>query len=266
MPHPPVAKLVVHRCGFPDALQPFLFSQAPRALSSKGFCLCRSLKIEPEVPKPQRYLYTHGAAAGSVQAAWPLLPAPYNRDQEIYFEFLPIRDYVDSGIWTIELLPEKVVTGRYDFWLPVAEATGGRSRFLYPDENVTLTVPSTANKVITVSAYDSALNGIAYFSGRGFTRRNQIKPDLCAPGVNIRSASPGGGYSVRSGTSMATPFVSGSSALLMQYGIIEGRDPYLYGEKIKAYLIRGAKQFPIFEEYPNQVLGYGALCLFDSMP
>ena len=193
-------------------------------------------------------------------------PSPYNRDQEIYFEFLPIRDYVDSGIWTIELLPEKVVTGRYDFWLPVAEATGGRSRFLYPDENVTLTVPSTANKVITVSAYDSALNGIAYFSGRGFTRRNQIKPDLCAPGVDIRSASPGGGYSVRSGTSMATPFVSGSSALLMQYGIIEGRDPYLYGEKIKAYLIRGAKQFPIFEEYPNQVLGYGALCLFESMP
>ena len=59
-------------------------------------------------------------------------PAPYNRDQEIYFEFLPIRDYVDSGIWTIELLPQKVVTGRYDFWLPVAQATGGRSRFYIP--------------------------------------------------------------------------------------------------------------------------------------
>ena len=193
-------------------------------------------------------------------------PAPYNRDQEIYLEFLPTRDYIDAGIWTIELLPRKLVSGQYDLWLPVAEVTGGLSRFLFPTENHTLTVPSTANKVITVGAYDSAIDGLAYFSGRGFTRTNQIKPDLCAPGVNIRSASPGGGYSVRSGTSMATPFVSGSSALLMQYGIIEGRDPYLYGEKIKAYLIRGARQLPILQSYPNPSLGYGVLCLEDSMP
>lgn len=193
-------------------------------------------------------------------------PAPYNRDQEMYIEWIPKGDYIDSGIWTVELEAERVVTGQYDMWLPVAEATGTKSRFLFADEDRTLTVPSTAEKVITVAAYNSELNALAPFSGRGYTRTNQRKPDLSAPGINILSASPGGGYSVRSGTSMATPFVTGASALLMEYGITRGNDPYLYGEKVKAYLLRGAKELPIFSSYPNRVLGYGTLCLRDSIP
>ena len=193
-------------------------------------------------------------------------PAPYNRDQEIYIEWIPVGDYIDSGIWTVELLGEKIVTGRYNMWLPVAETTGNLSRFLFPDESTTLTIPSTAKKVITVGAYDAEIDGVAFFSGRGFTRTNEIKPDLVAPGVNILSANTGGGYSMRSGTSMATPFVAGSVALLMEYGIIDGNDPYLYGEKVKAYLLRGANKLPVMEQYPNPILGYGTLCLKDSLP
>lgn len=193
-------------------------------------------------------------------------PAPYNRDQEIYIEWIPIGEYIDSGIWTLELIPIDIVSGRYNMWLPVTEATGAFSRFLLADEMITLTIPSTAEKVITVGAYDSEVDGIAYFSGRGYTRRNQVKPDLVAPGINIRSADVGGGYRLRSGTSMATPFVSGSVALLMEYGIINGNDPYLYGEKVKAYLLRGARELSVLQEYPNPIFGYGALCLKDSLP
>lgn len=193
-------------------------------------------------------------------------PAPYNRDQEIYIEFLPRQDYINSGVWKIKLVPKKIVVGRYDLWLPVSESAGSLTRFLLPSEDTTLTIPSTASNIITVGAYDSSIDSYAYFSGRGYTRNGVIKPDLVAPGVNIRSASPGGGFSIRSGTSMATPFVAGSAALLMEWGIIKQNDIFLYGEKVKAYLQRGAKPLPAFTKYPNPQVGYGVLCVRGSIP
>ena len=118
-----------------------------------------------------------------------------------------------------------------------------------------------------MGAYDSFTDAPAAFSGRGYTRAlNQIKPDLVAPGVDIISCAPGGGYASRTGTSMATPFVTGAVALLMQWGIVTGRDPYLYGEKVRAYLISGARQLPAMRDYPNPQLGWGALCVSESLP
>ncbi len=194
-------------------------------------------------------------------------PSPYSVYQEIFLELLPVRDFIDSGVWEIRLLPERIVNGEFDMWLPGGGILNRGTGFLYPTEHTTLTIPSTAEKVISVAAYNSRTNQAAEFSGRGYTRMtNQIKPDLAAPGVGIMSAVPGGGYGVKSGTSMAAPFVTGSAALLMQWGIVEGNDPYLYGEKVKAYLIKGARPLAAFSEYPNQQIGHGVLCLRDSIP
>ena len=63
-----------------------------------------------------------------------------------------------------------------------------------------------------------------------------MKPDIVAPGVSVTSVMVGGGYGQFTGTSFATPFVTGGAALLMEWGIIRGNDNYLYGEKVKAYL------------------------------
>lgn len=192
-------------------------------------------------------------------------PMPYSAQQEVYFEFIPRTDYIEGGIWKIELIPRNIVVGNYDLWLPSGGVLNPNTKFLRPNESTTLTIPSTAFRAITVGAYNAYTDSLAYFSGRGYPRgTTQIKPDLVAPGVDITSAAPGGGYNTLSGTSMATPFVTGSCALLMEWGIVNGNDPYLYGEKMKAYLIAGTRKLNIATTYPNPNIGFGALCLRES--
>lgn len=196
-------------------------------------------------------------------------PAPYTRAQEIYIDMIPAGNaaYLNSGIYGIRLLAGRVVEGEYHFWMPSSGALNRGTGFSFPTPDITLTIPSTAAKLISVGAYDAALNAFSEFSGRGFTRVvPMVKPELIAPGVNIVAPAPFGGYQTRTGTSFAAPFVTGSAALLMEYGIVDGNDPYLYGEKVKAYLIRGARALPGFDYYPNPLTGYGTLCVSDSIP
>ena len=194
-------------------------------------------------------------------------PSPYQIFQEIYVEMLPPagQQTIAEGLWTWQLIPVNIQNGRFDLWLPSSASINPQTRFLVADPETSLTIPSTAFRPITVAAFDSNANQLASFSGQGFTALSLTKPDLAAPGVNITSASVGGGYNARSGTSMATPFVTGSAALLMQYGIIQGNDPFLYGQKIKAWLIRGARPLPALRTYPNPQIGWGVLCLNDSI-
>lgn len=195
-------------------------------------------------------------------------PTPYQPFRQYFLSFspnntIPLR-FITSGTWTLHVSPTptgKIVDGRLQFWLPSKEATNSATGFLSPSSDMTFTIPSTASSVISVSGYDSNLDVFAPFSGQGFSNNMDTKPDLCAPAVNILSTAPGGGYTIRTGTSMAAPFVTGAAALLMQYGIVNGNDPFLYGEKVKAYLWKSARPLPAFSEYPNEKVGWGALCI-----
>lgn len=194
-------------------------------------------------------------------------PSPYRMAQEIYVDFLARETYLDSGIWRIRLQPRKILQGDVSMWLPGGGSIGPATRFYRPDPNTTLTIPATAFSVISVAAYNSNRQSYADFSGRGYTRLPlQIKPDLAAPGVGIRTVRAGGGYQEVTGTSFAIPFVSGAAALLAEWGIVRGNDPYLYGEKIKSYLIRGARQISGEKQWPNERLGWGILCVGESLP
>ena len=194
-------------------------------------------------------------------------PSPYSTAQEIYVDFLPKEVYINSGIWEIVLTPRKIISGNYAMWLPSENVLNPGTAFLFPTETGTLTIPSTASRTIGVGAYDALTFSYADFSGRGQRGTGRLsKPDIVAPGVNVTAPTTSGTYASFSGTSFATPFVTGGAALMMEWGIIKENDPYLYGEKVKAYMQRGARPLPGFTEYPNPQVGYGALCVRDSIP
>lgn len=201
-------------------------------------------------------------------------PKPYSVLEEIYLEMIPAEtgDYLAAGIWEIQMEPVSAVNREYLMYLPSAVNRNRGTGFLEPSPWGTFTIPSTAGKVITVGAYDPVSEAYADFSGRGFQEETEKfffgsgKPNVTAPGVNIPAPDVYGGYVSVSGTSFSVPLVSGSAALLMEWGIIRGNDPYLYGEKMKAYLQKGAQRLRGENTYPNPRVGYGAACAAASLP
>lgn len=194
-------------------------------------------------------------------------PSPFRIRQEIYIDMIPQTVYIQSGLWKLRLIPRSIRNGRYDMWLPAQGALNFGTGFTSPDSASTFTIPSAAAKAVTVGAYDAGTGSAAPFSGRGYIVEIggslMVKPELAAPGVNVLVPSVSGMARV-SGTSYATPFVTGSAALLMEWGIVRGNDAFLYGEKLKAYLIKGAEPLA-GAAVPDTQTGWGRLCLKNSL-
>lgn len=195
-------------------------------------------------------------------------PSPFRIRQEIYIDMIPQTVYIQSGLWKLRLIPHSIRNGRYDMWLPAQGALNFGTGFTSPDSASTFTIPSAAAKAVTVGAYDAGTGSAAPFSGQGYIVEIggslMVKPELAAPGVNVLVPSVSGMARV-SGTSYATPFVTGSAALLMEWGIVRGNDAFLYGEKLKAYLIKGAEPLA-GAAVPDTQTGWGRLCLKNSLP
>lgn len=180
-------------------------------------------------------------------------PTPFYTERRMYINISG--SFVTEGIWQIRLFGRNIFDGGFDIWLPVRS----NAFFLLPQADTTLTIPSTAASVIAVAAYNSLNDGSTAFSGRGFNADGAVKPDIAAPGVNVEAVSNTGTRGSFTGTSFAAPHAAGAAALLMEWGIVQGNDKYLYGERLKAYLRMGALRSENMI-YPNRQRGYGILC------
>jgi hypothetical protein len=135
----------------------------------------------------------------------------------------------------------------------------------------TVTAPlSLYDSVFSVGAIDR-LGNVTEFSSRGPVTAdgsNRIKPDIVAPGRDILSALPGGGYGALEGTSMAGPHVAGVVALLWS------ADPSLVGDidRTEQILIETAQPYTgsmsvgCFEGgVPNAGYGYGVVDVYAAV-
>nr|WP_286184226.1 S8 family serine peptidase [Clostridium sp. CCUG 7971] len=156
--------------------------------------------------------------------------------------------------------PINVVSGNINIYLPTSEGLSPNTRFLTPTTELTVTVPGTASRVITVGSFNSRTDIVSVFSGEGDIDSCVYKPDILAPGENIVSYLPGGNTGALSGTSMATPHVTGVCALFFQWGIVNGNDLFLYSARLKALLLKSARRTGNLV-YPNDSRGYGFLNL-----
>lgn len=217
----------------------------------------QSTRIVPALEQAIRYRH-HGQSIVVLYTD----PTPINRNDSIHIEIISDGGYLDDGIWSIRFHDLHSLFGKYDIWMHGSACEA--CNFLNPSAYNTITLPATAQNVISVAAYDYKTGKIADFSGRGNYSFVPAKPDIAAPGVNIHTTGLYGGYEIASGTSIAAPFVTGACALLMQWGIIMGNDPYMYGNRLKNALLTSATR-DYSGVYPNSIWGYGKLCLHDTL-
>lgn len=211
--------------------------------------------------------YKEGVISRNKYQIYNTGPKPFDVNGEIGISLVTDGNYILSGQWTIILRMQNSYLGVYDMWLPVAEGLNKKTKFLKPTIDNTLGIPATVRNVISVGSYNYRTQTISSFSGRGavVSLKQTSKPELVAPGERIVSSIPGGSYDSKTGTSMAAPHVSGIAALIMEWGIIKGNDPYLFGERLKYYLIIGAMRNTSNIIYPDNSWGYGEVCAYQTI-
>lgn len=166
------------------------------------------------------------------------------------------------GIWTVVLYGDSVLDGTYHVWMPMTDFVSPGVEFFSPSPNHTVVVPATTISVITSGAFDAATGRLYEESSWGPTRLPTLDPDFSAPGVNVLGFFPGGKGSM-TGTSVASAITAGASALLLQWGIINGNDITMNTYRIRALLISGCERDPNIT-YPNSQWGYGRINLHNT--
>ena len=179
-----------------------------------------------------------------------------------------------AGIWTVYVYPENAITGAFHMWLPIQPLTGKDIRFIEPNPDTTITTPGNTQIAITAGGYNG-ITGARYLqSGRGYSGTGQVKPEFCAPAVDVYGVQPGQAvnlapqtenrrirYGQNTGTSAAAAITAGAAALVLEWGLLRGNAPTMNAVEVKNLLIRGCERTDN-RVYPNTEWGYGRLDVY----
>ncbi|MEY8353390.1 S8 family peptidase [Lachnospiraceae bacterium 54-53] len=175
-------------------------------------------------------------------------------DQLILVRFLN----PDPGIWTFRIRGADEEPFSYHTWLPSGNLISNETFFLDADPNTTITAQGDAIHPLTVTAYNQISGNIISESSRGYTRLNQIKPDVAAPGFQLPCAIPDNQYGTATGTGAAAAHAAGVAAMVMEWAYNKGNYTAITGNQVNRLIIRGARRSNEYD-YPNNIWGYGQL-------
>lgn len=177
-----------------------------------------------------------------------------------------------TGPWELTLTGKKIENGQFHSWIERdAFCRGCQSKFDEADVDANYTTGTICNgfETIAVGAYNPHVSDfkIASFSSAGPTADGRQKPNLVAPGLAIEAAKSAalgevrsaGELTVKSGTSMAAPHVTGAVALIMAASEVS-----LKTEEVRNKLQSGVKKEPIHSELNR--LGEGVLDIAQLFP
>lgn len=207
---------------------------------------------------------------------------PLNRDQNL--TVLMINGRVDDR-WSVRVRPVKVLHGEVHAW--AGTVNGGRLMFPgAPLDGYTVGIPASEERAVTIGSLVSrttfegpdgeaslpalVFDTVSTYSSQGPTRIGRQKPDIVAPGQVITAAlsagsefardprlaarlHPSGKYLTIQGTSMATPFVTGLIALMLQ------QEPTLTPEDVQQRLRVTARRDEQTGAVWNPRYGWGKL-------
>ena len=177
----------------------------------------------------------------------------------VYFQFIQPA----PGIWRIFVRGRDGQNVGFHIWLPVQGLISEETYFLEPSPYNTVTAPGDSLESITVTAYQYRDNSLYVQASRGFMPDGNVVPQVAAPGVQIRIPQLNGLYGNASGTSLSAAQTAGAAALLFEWAVIRGNQPYFTGSSVKNYITRGAEREERMQ-YPNRDWGFGRMDLYHT--
>jgi subtilisin family serine protease len=209
--------------------------------------------------EPRQYVENRQLRDGTLISVYNELYHPANGSNTIAIYLSPFLSEggvvgVRSGRWVVRLHGLEVRDGRFQGWIERDDPrrlgrVGEREAWRFPSffserSNVDRSSVSSlacAERVISVANLDAAAERIHVTSSQGPTRDGRCKPEVAAPGTDIVAAngfSEGDRWVSMTGTSMASPFVTGVVGLMLAI------QPKLTAAQIAGILQRTARPLP----------------------